>query len=112
MSNFYLFHIYQIYKLNPKVDKSDFGNHELLFCFNPIITDKQKFNNQNKDYIDHVYKNSDSKLFINDGNDLSKFKNIKNIINNNIDEYEYNNEYNITNYELFMHQGQVVNQKV
>lgn len=58
------------------------------------------YHNQNKDYIDHVYKNSDSKLFINDGNDLSNFKNIKNIINNNIDESEYNNEYNITNYEL------------
>ena len=43
------------------------------------------YHNQNKDYIDHVYKNSDSKLFINDGNDLSNFKNIKNIINNNID---------------------------
>ena len=58
------------------------------------------YHNQNKDYIDHVYKNSDSKLFINDGDDLSKFKNIKNIINNNIDESEYNNEYNITNNEL------------
>ena len=58
------------------------------------------YHNQNKEYIDHVYENSESKLFINEDENISDLKNIKNIVNNNIEEIGYNNEYNIVENEL------------